>query len=308
VILAISGASGLVGTARRRECMMRVPNVKMLFLDRNQEEFVLGISRIPWNPEAKRFDARALEGIHAVVHLAGEGIASRRWSARQKERILRSRVDGTRLLVDGLRSLKQKPSVLVSSSAVGYYGPRGDEVLDESAPPGSTFLSEVCKEWEAEASKAAELGIRVVLLRTGVVLARDGGALSKMLPPFRVGVGGRLGSGRQWMSWIHLADLVGAVRFAIEAPALSGPVNATAPTPVTNRDFSKVLGRVLHRPSLFAVPAPALRLAVGEMANELLLTGQRAIPKKLLEAGFAFRFANLEPALHDLLDPATASA
>ncbi|MBI3846529.1 MAG: TIGR01777 family protein [Planctomycetes bacterium] len=302
MIVSISGWNGLVGTALRLS-YQRVANVKMLQLDRTCSEFVLGISRIPWNPEKGVFDAQPLEGTNAVVHLAGEGIAEKRWSSAQKERIRRSRVDGTRLLVDGLRKLQSKPSVLVCASAIGWYGARGDETLDESATPGQGFLAEVCREWEAEAAKATELGIRVVQLRIGVVLATAGGALTKMLPIFRLGVGGKLGSGRQWMSWIHVDDVAAAIRFAIETPSLSGPVNATAPSPVANLEFTKTLGRVLGRPTLFPAPAFDLRVAVGEMADDLLLSGQRVVPKKLLAAGFSFGFPTLEPALRDLLVP-----
>jgi uncharacterized protein len=300
MIVAISGWHGLVGTALRLS-YQRVPNVKLLQLDRGTKEFVLGISRVPWNPDTGAFDAQPLEGSNAIVHLAGEGIAERRWSSAQKDRIRKSRVAGTRLLVEGLRALKAKPSVLVCASAVGWYGPRGDEVLDESAPPGQGFLTDVCREWEAEAARATELGMRVVSLRIGVVLAGSGGALSKMLPIFRRGVGGRLGSGRQWMSWVHVEDVAGAIRFAIDTPALSGPVNATAPSPVTNAEFTKTLGRVLRRPTLFPAPGFAMRLALGEMADALLLTGQRVVPKKLVDAGYSFLFPTLEPALRDLL-------
>ncbi len=307
MIVSISGSHGLVGSALR-EHYFHVPNVKPLFLDRARTEWVLGTSEVPWNPEGGLFDARPLEGSTAVVHLAGEGIAARRWSARQKERIRRSRVDGTRHLVEGLKSLKAKPSVLVCASAIGIYGHRGDEVLDESSPPASDFLADVCREWEAEASKAKDLGLRVVLLRLGIVLSPNGGALKKMLPPFRLGVGGRLASGRQWMSWVHLSDVVRAIHFAVETASLSGPANVTAPTPVTNREFTKILGRVLHRPTLFPAPGFALRAGLGEMAGALLLSSQRVLPRKLLAAGFSFQFASLEPALRDLVGRRRAAA
>jgi uncharacterized protein (TIGR01777 family) len=244
-------------------------------------------------------DAAKLEGTGAVVHLAGEPVAQR-WTRAAKERILTSRAEGTSRLVETLASLVQRPTVLVSASAVGYYGARGDEVLTEQSAPGEGFLSEVCIEWEKAAAKAEDLGIRVVRLRLGVVLGRDGGALAKMLPPFRLGAGGRLGSGDQWMSWIHLDDVVGLIRHAIDSPALSGPVNATAPAPVTNAEFTRVLAAALNRPAVLPVPAFALRLLYGEM-SEILLGSQRVMPAAAQSAGFQFRYTDLSRALRNLL-------
>ena len=249
---------------------------------------------------------QALDGAGAVVNLAGESIAAGRWTPRQKERILQSRIRATRALVQGIAAVANKPAVLVSGSAVGYYGPRGDEELDEGAPPGDDFLARVCVAWEGEARRAAEEGVRVALVRTGLVLAARGGALPRLVLPFRLGAGGPLGSGRQWMPWIHLDDLVELFVFLIQGEGLEGPFNGTAPQPVTNRQFARTLGRVLGRPSWLPAPAAALRLALGEMADALLLSGQRAVPRRALEAGFRFRFPELEPALRDLLARAPA--
>ncbi len=243
----------------------------------------------------------ALDGADAVVHLAGESIAARRWTREQKARIRESRIQGTRVLVDALARVERKPRVLISGSAVGFYGPRGDEELTEADAPGQDFLSEVCTAWEREARQAELLGMRVVLLRTGTVLERDGGALPRMLLPFRWFAGGPFGSGRQWMSWIHRDDLVGLIHFLIENEEARGPVNAVAPNPVTNLVFARTLGRVMRRPSRLAVPGPLLRLALGEMAEALLLSGQRVLPAAALALGFRFRYPELEPALRAIL-------
>jgi uncharacterized protein (TIGR01777 family) len=259
-----------------------------------------GPGEISWDPGAGRIDAAALEGVDAVVHLAGESIG-RRWSAAVRSRILESRVRGTRLLADTLASLSRPPELLVSASAVGYYGDRGDEPLDESSPPGDDFLAGVAEAWENAANPAAEAGIRVVHPRFGVVLSPAGGALKRMLPAFRLGAGGRLGSGRQWMSWISIDDAVDALRFVIDTPALAGPIDFTAPEPVTNAEFTRVLGRLLRRPPFLAVPAAALRFLFGEMADRTLLASQRARPARLLGAGFSFRHPTLEDALAALL-------
>jgi uncharacterized protein (TIGR01777 family) len=254
-------------------------------------------AEVSWDPSAGTVDAAGLEGLDAVVHLAGENIASGRWTAARKERIRASRVGGTKLLCDTLAGLEAPPAVVVAASAIGVYGDRGDEVLDETSPPGTGFFPEVGQAWEAATSSAERAGIRVVQLRIGVVLSGRGGALSRMLPPFRLGLGGRLGSGTQFMSWIALDDLVAAIRFAILTPSLSGPVNATAPEAVTNAELTRSLGRVLGRPTLFPVPAFALRTLVGELADEALLASARVRPRKLEEAGFQFRHPDLEGAL-----------
>jgi uncharacterized protein (TIGR01777 family) len=240
-----------------------------------------------------------LRDADAVIHLAGEPLVQR-WSAEAKRRIHDSRVVSTRNLVAAMAKLAKKPAVLVSSSAIGYYGSRGDEVLDESSAPGQGFLPELCAEWEKEARAAEALGVRVVCMRTGVALDPRGGALKKMLPPFKMGVGGRLGDGRQWMSWIHVEDLVSLFRFAMETDSVRGPVNGVAPNPVTNADFTKALGSAVHRPAIFPVPSFGLKMLFGEM-SEVLLDSQRVTPKAAEAAGFRCRFPQLDGALKDLL-------
>jgi uncharacterized protein (TIGR01777 family) len=235
----------------------------------------------------------------AVVNLAGASIAGQRWTGAYKIQIHQSRQDSTRAIVEAIRASQKRPRVLVNASAVGWYGGRGDEEITETSAPGNDFLAEVCKAWEAEALRAEPLGLRVVLVRTGVVLAREGGALAKMVPPFKAFVGGPIGSGRQWMPWIHLADEVGLLLWAIES-TVRGPLVAAAPNAVRMKDFARALGRALRRPALFPVPAPVLRLAVGEMA-EILLDGQRARPIKALEGGYKFRFTDVQAALDDVL-------
>lgn len=247
------------------------------------------------------------EGCDAVVHLAGEPVAQR-WTAAAKERIRSSRVDGTRRVVEALARLKERPEVLVSASAIGFYGSRGDEALTESSAPAADFLGDVAVEWEREAREAEERvarqaetpGIRVVVLRFGVILAPDGGALKKMLPPFKLGVGGRIGSGKQWMSWIHIDDVARLIAFAIANQTLSGPLNATSPNPVRNAQFTRELARVLHRPAILPVPLFALRMLFGPMA-EILYASQRVTPEAALRAGFEFRFAELGAALRNLV-------
>ncbi len=240
-----------------------------------------------------------VDGAGALVNLAGESIAQR-WTPSAKARIAKSRLDAAAKLRAAAEKAAQKPSVLVNASAVGYYGPAGDEVLDESAPAGQDFLARTCVDWEAAARSLEPLGVRVAMLRTGVVLGAGGGALAKMLPPFRAFVGGPLGSGTQWMSWIHESDLVELFLWAIENPAVAGPVNATAPSPVTMRDFATALGKALHRPSFMPAPAAAIRLALGEMAT-VVLDGQRVVPKKALALGFTFRFTDVLAALRDVV-------
>jgi uncharacterized protein (TIGR01777 family) len=247
-----------------------------------------------------------LSGIDAVVHLVGEPIVDSRWTDAQKKLIRDSRVLSTRNLVAGLRSADSKPSALISGSAVGFYGNRGDEPLEENAAAGGGFLSETCRDWENEAAAASDVGIRVVQVRTGVVLSAEGGALKKMLPPFKVGVGGRLGSGRQWFPWIHIDDIVGIFRHAILTSSMKGPANGAAPEAVTNAEFTKQLGRALHRPAFLPVPELALRALMGEMAD-VLFDSQRVVPKAALEAGYEFQYPVLARALKDLFgDPEAA--
>src|SRR6266699_340768 len=256
------------------------------------------IQPVAWAPTGEPGPwASELDGAGAVVNLAGESIAGKRWSAAHKARILDSRLRATRSLVVAIRRASPPPPLFVSGSAVGYYGPRGEEPVTETEAPGADFLAGVCVQWEQEAVRAAGGRTRVVLVRTGLVLARDGGALPEMLPPFRFGAGGPVGSGRQYWPWIHRDDWVGLVRWAAANAAVSGPVNATAPNPVTNRAFAAALGRAMHRPSLMPAPAFALRLLLGEMADGLLLSGQRAVPAKAERLGFTFRFGRVEDAL-----------
>jgi uncharacterized protein (TIGR01777 family) len=242
-------------------------------------------------------ELKQLPRADAVVHLAGEPVAQR-WTEEAKTRIRQSRVEGTLRLVKAMENAWPRPLTFVCASAVGFYGDRGEETLTEASRPGAGFLAEVCEEWEKAAASAEPLGIRVVRLRIGVVLGRGGGALRRMLPPFRLGMGGRIGSGRQWMSWIHIDDVAGLVRFAIEQPLVAGAVNATAPQPVTNADFTRTLAGVLRRPAIFPVPPAALRLMFGEMAS-VMLESQRVLPEAAAAAGYAFRYGTLRPALRD---------
>jgi uncharacterized protein len=297
MIVAITGSSGLVGSALCHALegdghLVRPVVRRAARAEKNE---------IRWDPEAGTIDAAEFATVDAVVHLAGENIAARRWTTRFKLRILDSRVRGTELLCKTLAGLSSKPTVLVSASAIGYYGSRGEELLDESAAAGQDFLADVCRQWEAATHPARDADIRVVNLRIGFVLSKGGGGLAKMLTPFRLGLGGVIGNGGQYMSWIALDDLVRAIQFAVSAAALAGPANAVAPAPVTNREFTKTLGHVLGRPTIFPMPAFAARLAFGEMANELLLASARVQPRALANAGFHFEYAQLEPALRHVL-------
>jgi len=252
---------------------------------------------IAWDPEAGLLDAAALEGMGAVVHLAGENIGAGRWTAERKRRILESRMKGTKLLAESLTRLARPPRCLVSASAVGFYGDRGQEILREDSPAGTGFLPEVCTGWERAAQPVTAGGIRLVTLRIGIVLSSRGGALARMLLPFRLGLGGRIGSGRQYMSWIDLDDLIRIFRHSMATDSLSGPVNAVAPNPVTNREFTRALARILSRPAIFVMPAFAARIALGEMAEELLLASARVLPAALLGSEFSFQFPQIEAAL-----------
>jgi uncharacterized protein (TIGR01777 family) len=297
VIIVVTGASGFIG--RRLLKNFTTAGYEIRVLSRHAgTNLPNGIKLFAWDPMQGPPPEESLRDAGVIVHLAGEPVAQR-WSDSVKERIRDSRVVGTRNLVAGLKAMHRPPEALMSSSAVGYYGSRGDEVLKESAGPGSMWLSEVCVEWEREAEAASALGVRVVSIRTGIVLDPRGGALREMLPPFRMGVAGKLGSGKQWMSWIHLADLASLFQFAVETP-VRGPFNGVAPYPVTNADFTQELAKVLHRPALLSVPPAALKLLYGEMAD-VLLSSQRAIPVAAEAAGFRFRFPQLGPALANLL-------
>jgi uncharacterized protein len=253
-----------------------------------------------WNPQSGLLNSRA-EGVEVIIHLAGASIAGHRWTAAWKRELRDSRVSATRHLIASLRRLRCPPQIFIAASAIGFYGNRGDEELTESSPPGTDFLAQLTVDWEAESARAAEFGARVVILRFGVILAREGGALPRMALPFRLGVGGRIGSGRQWMSWVTLEDVVGIIRFALETNLLSGPANAVSPNPVQNAEFTRALGRVLHRPTIVPAPPFALRLALGEMADSLLLASQKVYPTKLQRLGFHFLHPDLEPALAAVL-------
>lgn len=290
--VAITGASGLVGSHLSSVLSRDGHDVRAVVRQKRQRS-----GDITWDPDARTIDAAALEGLDAVVHLAGENIASGRWTASTRQRILGSRVGGTRLLSQTLASLSSPPPVLVCASAVGFYGSRGSLELDESSGRGSGFLSDVCDAWESSAGAAREAGIRVVHLRFGVVLTPHGGALAQMLPAFRIGAGATLGTGRQYMSWIALDDALAAVQHSIGDASLSGPVNATAPHPVTNREFTEELGSALRRPVFLRIPEFVLRAGLGDMADEMLLSSARVLPRKLLASGFRFRYPVLGAAL-----------
>ena len=292
--ILLTGSSGLIGHA-------------LLPILTAEGHTVVRLTRSPakgrhilWNPDEGIVESDDLEDFDAVVHLAGETIVGR-WTVEKKARILESRAKGTRLLCESLAHLRNRPLVLVSASAIGYYGDRGDQMLDEESSAGSLFLSEVTKAWEAATEPAVRNGIRVVNLRIGFVLSKAGGGLAAMLLPFKLGIGGRLGSGRQYMSWIDIDDVVGAVSHAILSDALHGPVNAVAPHPVTNREFTKSLGRVLWRPTIFPLPVFAAHLVMGEMADNLLLASARVVPARLLATGYEFRFPELKGALRHVL-------
>jgi uncharacterized protein (TIGR01777 family) len=292
--IAVAGASGLVGEALVSLWTERGRDVVRL-VRRSPRS---AASEVYWNPDSGEIDGPALEGIDAVVHLGGAGIAAGRWSAKQKTAILESRVASTRLLSNSLSEMNRPPHTFICASAIGYYGDRGDEVLTEKSPPGAGFLADVCKAWEAATEPARQAGLRVVNLRIGMVLSRHGGALKRMLPPFKTGFGGIVGSGRQYMSWIALSDLVRAIDFLLTADDAAGPVNAVAPQPVTNREFTRTLGRALRRPTLLPLPGFAVRLLFGEMGEALLLAGNRVQPARLTQAGFSFEYPCLEAALN----------
>ena len=300
--IALAGGSGFLGTALTQALTRDGHDVTVL-TRQNPASMPPQprVTHVSWTPDGTSGAwAAALDGADAVVNLAGESIAARRWSERQKHEIRDSRLRATASLTAAIRQVARAPKVLVSGSAVGYYGDRGDETITESSGPGRDFLAGVADAWETAANQVAAR-TRVALVRTGIVLDRKGGALPKMLPPFQLFVGGPLGSGRQYMPWIHKEDWVRLVTFAMTHEGARGPLNATAPAPVTNAEFSKALGRALHRPSLLPAPAFALRLALGEMADALLLGGQRALPVRATDLGFSFRYSNIDHALSNVL-------
>ena len=296
--LLISGASGLVGSALVPALESAGHTVRRLVRQRP----LAGSPDIYWDPLGSFDPVGGIEGFDAVVNLAGESVAAR-WTKLRKSRILNSRVQGTMTLASAAARSKKPPKVFVCASAVGYYGNRGDELLTEESTSGSGFLADVARQWENATGAATRAGIRSVMLRIGFILSPRGGGLARMLPPFRMGVGGRVGNGRQWMSWISIDDVAGAIQHVLTTDALWGAVNAVAPHPVTNAEFTRALGRVLGRPTIFPMPAFAARLAFGEMAKDLLLSSQRAQPGKLQNSGFQFRHPELEGALRELLKP-----
>ena len=295
----ISGARGLIGSALTARLQNESHEVVRLVRTKKGDDLV----SILWNPESGAVDKSSLEGFDTVIHLAGENIGARRWSREHKARIRESRTDSTRLLSRTLAGLEKPPRTFICASAIGYYGNRGDEILTETSPPGEGFLAEVCRDWEDAAAPAAEKDIRVVNLRTGVVLANEGGALEKMVKPIKLGLGGKLGSGRQYMSWITLEDEIGAIIHILNHEQIAGPVNLVSPHPVTNAEFTDQAAKFLNRRAFLPVPAFILRLVAGEMADALVLASVRVQPVRLLESGFNFKYPDLETALPVLLNP-----
>lgn len=296
--ILLTGSTGLVGRAVMPSLQAQGHGVWHLLRKVNGKgrgtEFL-------WDVQKETLDLACLKGIDGVIHLAGENIASKRWTLKRKAELAHSRIVGTKLLIDAIANNEHRPKVFISASAVGFYGERGEQQLTEADIAGHGFLSELAVEWENEAQRAKEFGMRTVQLRFGMVLSQFGGALPKIVKPVRMGVGGVLGSGRQYMSWIHLADLVSAMELALNNESIEGPLNVVAPNPVTNREFIKTLGKVLHRPTFFRVPRFALELAFGEMASELLLTSTRAIPARLTQLKMPFKFPTIESALNNII-------
>jgi uncharacterized protein (TIGR01777 family) len=300
--ILVSGSTGFLGTAlidtleREGHTIVRLVRPETGHLDAGRDR----AQTVRWDPVGGQFDATAAEGADALVHLAGASIADGRWNAVRKNLLRTSRVEATRHLMGALSRLKQPPRVIVASSAIGYYGDRGDETLTEGSASGADFLSAACRDWEAETARGTEFGARVVMLRFGIILAAHGGALPRMALPFKLGAGGKLGSGRQWMSWLTLAEAVGIIRFALANSGLFGATNAVTPNPVQNFDFTDILAKTLHRPALFPAPAFALRLALGEMADALLLVSQRVKPSRLEQMGYRFAQPELPAALEEV--------
>jgi len=294
--ILIGGSHGLVGTALIKSLEAEGHEIFRLVRHAPTSK-----TEVEWSPDRYSIALARIEGFDAVVNLAGESIAEGRWTDEKKRRIRESRVKGTKLLGDALANLTVPPKTFVCASAIGYYGNRGDELLTETSAPGNDFLAKVCADWEEATALATEKGIRVMNARFGVILDTNGGALKKMLPPFRMGVGGRIGSGKQWMSWIALDDVIGGIKFALANESVKGPVNFVSPNPVTNAEFTKTLGKVLSRPTIFPIPAFAIKLMFGEMGEALLLGGQRVAPARLAGGGFEFSYPQLEAALGHML-------
>jgi uncharacterized protein (TIGR01777 family) len=293
--ILVSGSHGLVGKALTISLVNSGHDIVSLVRQSAND------SEIEWHPNHGKINLQQLEGFDVIVNLAGESIASGRWTEEKKKKIRESRVKGTELLSSALARLSLPPSTLINASAIGFYGSRGDELLTEKSAPGEGFLPEVCIEWEKATGQAEAKGIKTIHTRFGIILDEKGGALERMLTPFRMGVGGKVGNGKQWMSWIALDDVINALRFLIDEPGSGGPVNFTAPNPVTNADFTEALGNVLSRPTLFSVPAFAARLAFGEMADELLLSSAKVEPERLKESGYQFKHPELSSALKAIL-------
>jgi uncharacterized protein len=300
--ILVSGSTGFLGTALVETLERQGHTVARLVRPGTAQKAAAGVSAqtVSWDPVLGQFDAAAAAGAEALVHLAGASIAGGRWNAARKNLLRTSRIDATRHLVGALAKLHSPPRLIIGASAIGYYGNRGEETLTEASAPGNDFLAGVCREWEAQTARGAEFGARVVNLRTGIVLAAHGGALPQMALPFKLGAGGRLGDGRQWMSWLTLREAVRIIEFALTTTGLAGPVNAVAPNPVRNAEFTSILAKTLHRPALFPAPAFALRLALGEMADGLLLASQKVVPSKLAAAGYRFEQPDLASALTDI--------
>jgi len=290
----ITGASGFIGSALQR--LLRENGHDLLLVSRSEPR---DASWVQWSVEDGFTDPTKLEGIDAVIHLAGESISGLRWTDEKKKAIRNSRVLGTRNIVDTISELERRPSVLIAASAVGFYGDRGDEILTEKSKSGKTFLADVCREWEAESRRAEDSGVRTVLLRTGLVMSKEGGALGTMLLPFKMGLGGVIGDGKQWMSWISLDDHIRVITTALENENIRGAVNSVSPEPVTNEEFTKIMGEVLYRPTFIPVPEFAVHLMLGEMGEELLLNSERAVPKRLTDLGFEFKFPDLKKAIEN---------
>ena len=295
--ILITGASGLIGRALQESFKQK--GHEMLLAGRSEPKRP---DQIKWDVENGFAEPERLEGLDAIIHLAGENISGGlRWTEEKKRAIKESRINGTRSVVEAIAKLRDKPKVFISGSATGFYGSRGDDIVDEDSGPGDTFLSDVCVPWEIESQRAEQFGIRTVLLRTGIVLSKGGGALAAMLTPFKFGVGGVIGSGKQWMSWIALDDAVSAINFILENESIRGPVNIVAPNPSTNEEFTKTLGSVLYRPTIFPLPAFAVNLVFGEMGDVLLLDSTRVAPKRLMDAGFEFKYPELKQAIEHVL-------
>lgn len=300
--ILVSGSTGFLGTALVETLKGQGHTIARLVRPGTARENAAGgdAQAVPWDPVAGRFDAAGAEGAEALIHLAGASIAEGRWNASRKELLRTSRIDATRHLIGALAKLQRPPRVIVAASAIGYYGNRGDETLTEASAPGNDFLAGLCREWESETARGAEFGARVVNPRFGIILAAHGGALPRMALPFKLGAGGRLGDGRQWMSWLTLRETVSIIQFALTTSGVTGPVNAVTPNPVRNNEFTGVLAKTLHRPALFPAPAFALRLALGEMADALLLSSQKVIPSKLADSGYPFLQPSLASALAEV--------